>query len=241
MEEIVSSNPEIASDFDALYKVIIEAYLHTHNNVLRSKRDLLTDVFYLLYKSELTSEKYGFPQDIIKQFDEGNPLPSNVYLFDRVFYSCLFMSLCLFLHNKKRTDSPTTKAFLNKHTNDADLKECFEYIEKNKGKSEEKDDKEKNIKKAEDKFRQIRNRILSQREVYIQNKAWSAMRKDQEFEWALYTILDDENFAKKYDPKIVDTFKRLGNLNNDIYNLLQSDPKTFTLKIAKDALDKYYS
>ena len=151
--------------------------------------------------------------------------------------TCLYASLCLYLHNTKRIKPLTLRAFLENNTYDEHLKKCFEIVNNEKGKTFEGDEARKYIKGAEDRLRQTRHRILSERENYNDNKAWSAIRKDKEFEWGLYCILDDN----KTDEVIHETYKRWGNLNNDINNLLELDCKTVMPKQITEAFNKYHS
>ncbi|MBB5335622.1 regulator of replication initiation timing [Pectinatus brassicae] len=67
------------------------------------------------------------------------------------------------------------------------------------------------------KLRKIRNRLLSKRQTYIKRSEGSVMSIDLKFEWSFMYVL--EKLANSNED-LFDTYKRIGNLYNDVGKVL---------------------
>ena len=136
--------------------------------------------------------------------------------YDSVYDSCLFTTLCLYLHNTKRIKGTSLGSFIYQHS-------PMDYRKKHPSHKGYKDD----ILYSETAtLRKMRNRLFTSRRGMSKNPQWAAMDKDSEYEWLLYFAFHDE--AKTEDFKDMDvhrdakTFKRIGNLYNDFEFLLDT-------------------
>lgn len=155
-------------------------------------------------------------------------------LKDNVFDACFFTTLSGFLNTSKRIKGKSFHDFV--YDNDP-LK--FRYSDSpNYGNLDLLNDRK-------DALRQYRSRLFRARNVYYRNSQRQAITKDAEHEWTFYYVIDD------YDDIVRDTFKRFGNLYNDInkavdadkddgYNVnLQKAYKKFRSKLKKIKYENY--
>ena len=171
-----------------------------------------------------------------KIFDEGLDFHKDV------FEACAFASIAIYLNSSKRCKRKSIKKFIRQassplgfedYEEDEDDEDKYAYVDKkssstNSGKYCEHIDLVP--------FRKMRNRVLSSKLVYPEPVEWSAMSVDAMYEWSLYFRIANSN------EKIRDTYKRLGNLNNDVRGVikLQSDNKDYRDK-ANRAYKRYIS
>ena len=172
-----------------------------------------------------------------KIFEEDSPLYTNV------FDACFLTTLCMYLHDTKRIKGMSVGKFIYHNSLEGyDIKSPTNYS------SYENPDVSLIYDKTT--LRQRRYRILSERSVYIERPEWSAISKDSEHEWAFQYVLDgieDKNVRKDME----NTYKRIGNLYNDINKALKSPIddgyqgrfesayKKFASKLGKIDYDKF--
>lgn len=143
----------------------------------------------------------------------------NTRIHDNVFEACFFTTLCMFIHGSKRIKGVSLRRFLYEHSPYQynikglyDVKRSkfyfdYEYPEKDSLGF-------KFIGKEEAALRQMRYRLLSTRATYDKQPEWSALRMDSEYEWAFLYVLNN------LDKGLLDIYKRIGNLYNDINTAL---------------------
>lgn len=232
-ERIFIDNPSKKIEFSYLFDKKEDFFRYIEDDDILTEKDLLKNAFSIVYDLDVTLGKNNSPNfTFFKFFEEGIPSVNNIFLYDNVYDACLYLALCQYLHNTTRLKHQTLREFTYNNS-------LFKFNQKGSP----------NFCKLTPvansdllsfettKLRKARNRILSQRKVYNDNTIWNAMRKDSEFEWALYYVLMDDNT----DPTISDTFKRLGNLNNDINTLLKSDNDDITQAEIQAAYNKFNS
>lgn len=172
-------------------------------------------------------------------FSESDPLVQGINVYDSVYKACFFSVLCTFLHDTVRIKGKSLGRFIYDNSleyyNDKNSQNYFLYEDYS-------DDRFRN---DITKLRQTRYRILSSRPVYNKRPEWSAMPKDSEYEWTFYYTL------QVLDESLQDTYKRIGNLYNDIKKELNSDRdegyqdrlanayKKFTAKLKKLKYENY--
>lgn len=157
-------------------------------------------------------------------FIEGFAVDENIFLFDSVFEACLYTSLCMFLHNSKRIQGKRLREIVYEHS---------QYNYKEKGYKI--DNYANGLSEEEASFRKMRNRILSERSVYDSRKKWQTVSKDSEYEWSLYFNLENLN------DDLRDTYKRIGNLYNDIKKALILPKDDDYINKLQQAYDKFVS
>jgi hypothetical protein len=170
-----------------------------------------------------------FVDDEYKIFQEDTPFYSNMY---DAYY---FTSLCSFLHSTKRIKAMSLRDFLyNNSSYKYNVKGTPLYFDLNKhGKGDVKSEGYGQIRIEEDTLRQKRHRLLKNRPVYIKKTEWSAMSADSEYEWSFLYVLNS------LDDDLADTYKRLGNLYNDVNKVLEKEnPSKEDLEYA---YNKFYS
>ena len=151
-------------------------------------------------------------------------------LHDDVFDACFFSSICMFIHSTKRLSGVSLRKFLYKYsTANYSLKGSTNYFEY--------DDYTKNasdlLTSEETKLRQTRYRLLSKRAVYNKRTEWSAIAADSEHEWSFYYVLSELN------NDIQETYKRIGNLYNDINKERELSNYVVDEKRLDGAFDKF--
>lgn len=203
---------------------LVDRAQNFHNNIVLFEKDNIGYKFFYerLYDlkeelikeldevNELTGEivlktvleevyDFSIKQDLFfENFENRSVFGGDVVLYDSVFEACSYTALCMFLHNTTRIKGKTLREFVYQNSL-ADYKSHCSIENKCSGLSEE-----------EVAVRKMRNRILSQREVNDERKKWQAVSKDSEYEWSLYFGMSS------FDVKLQDTYKRMGNLYNDI-------------------------
>jgi len=179
-----------------------------------SKPELLHRIFYQIYRLFKIS---GFD---LRLFCKDSPLS------ERIYESCLFTTLCSFLHATKRIKGSSLKDFvLHNHPLDFDNIESPNY-------------RTSLWDSESDKLRKARNRLFSKNNsVYIKNDQWAGMTKDAEHEWRFFYVLDNVNA----DETIRDTYKRIGNLYTGIDQALDSPKDSGYSDRIKEAYKKFLS
>lgn len=182
---------------------------------------------------------------IIEQYTEFNVFHRNKSIYKNVYEACFFTTLCMFIHGTIRIKGVSLRKFLYDFSSKKynlkgsnDIKRSEFYFDYN---FPEKDSKGFNdIEKEETKLRQMRYRLLSKRATYIQKPEWSAISVDSKKEWSFIYALDNLYSSNN---ELFDTYKRIGNLYNDInkelkidnvnYSRLESAYKKFLNKLRK--------
>lgn len=171
-----------------------------------SKDELFIEVAHEIYFAYKASEN-----DLILF---GNELSYSGDAYQAYFFSML----CAFLHASRRIKRKTLRDFVYGNNpqkfKDPDSPNYYHHTL---------------LENEVEKLRKLRNRLLSRGELYIKNLQWSAISKGSEHEWTFYYALEDA------DERVQDTFKRLGNLYNDInkaLNLSQDNNYKNRLKAA---------
>ena len=149
-------------------------------------------------------------------------------IYNDAFEACLFISLCMFLHDSKRIDGMTQQDFVYKY-------DPRGFNEKESPNYYDKENLNYHYDEALDtgnKLRKYRSRLFSFRPVHNTSE-WSSIRKASEHEWKLYYNL------KKADKKIQKTYKDIRNLNNEIEGALNSPEESVFIEELKSAYDKF--
>ncbi len=190
---------QVLTNYKTLYIKIYEKISFEKNNSQdnQNRETLLKSLFSEIYTTSTMCNL------CFTHFLEGAPLYNNVS------NACFFTSLCMFLHETTRTKSISLKNFI--YTNSLDY-----YNDKNSKYFCPFDNPSDELLKDIDTLKKRRYRLLSSKPVYHKRKEWAAMAKDSEHEWTFMYVLEAENDTLK------DTFKRIGNLYNEINNALAS-------------------
>lgn len=156
-------------------------------------------------------------------------------LKDKVFDACFFTALCTFLDSSKRIKGKSLRTFVeDNHPNEFGKPDSPYY----------RNPQEKE--RAIESLRKSRNRQLTTGNVYYKHSQWQAVTKDVEYEWIFYYTIDD------FDDIVRDTFKRFGNLYNDINKVIDADMdheycenlqkayKKFQSKLSKIKYENYF-
>lgn len=143
-------------------------------------------------------------------------------MYDKVYEACFFTALCIYISHSNRIKGKTYQVFYR----DNFIKP--EIWNQNKANDDE------DFFHGVDALRQQKNRLLKERSVYIKRPQWSGMPKDSEHEWKLYNLLNKKD-------TLSDTYKRLGNLYNDIIKALKSPNDKEYAERVKKAYEKFLS
>lgn len=162
---------------------------------------------------------------VIRQYSEFAVFYKNKVLYDHVFEACFFTTLCMFINGSRRIKGISLRRFLYDHSPNQynfkgarDLKRSKYYFDY--------DYPEKDslgftyIEKEEATLRQMRYRLLATRAAYDKRPEWSAIRADSKYEWAFLYVLNN------LDENLLDTYKRIGNLYNDVNAALHAFKKS---------------
>lgn len=156
----------------------------------KAKEDILRVIFSRVYDFIISHNKTTRRADY-SIFD------STTGLYNDVFESCFFISLCMYLHDTKRIKGSSLRKFIYDHSpmgygvegsqNYFDYSRPKHFIEISDNKIVGSD---RGITSAENKLRQYRTRLRANRPVKIRDVEWSAIRRTSEHEWELYFALD---------------------------------------------------
>lgn len=127
-------------------------------------------------------------------------------LHDDILRTCFFHAICLFLHSSTRIGGISLRKFVYENS---PLNLCVVDSPNYRNPSLWGNEEER--------LRKSRNRLLSKGKVYYKKSQWTAITKDSEYEWTFYYALE------KASNVLQNTFKRIGNLYNDIDKALNSD------------------
>lgn len=176
-----------------------------------SKSDLLLEIFSQIY--HWIEASVFLPELFFNQ----QPLNNTIY------ETMLFSTLCSFFHTSRRIKGISLSKFvLDHHPLNFNDKESPNYYCLNLRNSEA------------NRLRTHRNRLFSTRKVYIEKIQWNAMPKDLEYEWDFFYTLD-------LSEDVNATFKRIKNLNADIYKALRTTKDSGYTERLKNAYKKYMS
>lgn len=214
--------------YETLYKLRTDIINFLKENSL-SREQILEYVF---------SEIYTF---ITMRFFEFAYFLKGAPLYDSVYDSCLFTSLCMYLHNTKKIDGISLSKFTYENLPyQFNVKDTDNYSDL--------------LISASATLRQKRYRLLSSRPVYIKRPQWSSMSEDSIYEWNLYHILEgklscdvinewcmNHNLTAEELYIIQDTHKRIGNLYNDLSKALDAEKNNIYKSNLKKAFGQYVS
>lgn len=191
-----ADDPESKNFFENLYnfKKVLVQKLNKEDLTNTKKLDLFFHQMFVFTVSQAEESAY---------FIEVFSVDEEIFLFDSVFEACSYSTLCMFLHNSKRIEGKRLREIVYEHSRHNYKEEGYKIYNYSNGLSEE-----------EASFRKMRNRILSERSAYDTRSKWQSVSKDSEYEWAFY--------FKDLNDELKDTYKRIGNLYNDVNKALQS-------------------
>lgn len=165
--------------YTALYDLRTQILSALDEENFSDKKQMLKSVFLCIY------EFIGASNDKFSIYR--NPSP----FYEEAFEACFFTSLCMFLNHTTRIKGKGLEAFIKDNSPSYNANDPYAKY---------------SLTCDKDSLRKYRNRLFSQRPVYIQRKEWNGMPADSEYEWTLKYVLE------KADETTQDTFKRIGNL-----------------------------
>ncbi len=220
--------------YETLYKLRSDTINFLKENSL-SREQILEYVF---------SKIYTF---ITMRFFEFAYFLKEAPLYDNVYDSCLFTSLCMYLHNTKRIDGISLSEFTYENS-------PYQFNVEGTDNYCTPDDYPNLLTSDSTSLRQKRYRLLSSRPVYTRRPQWSAMSEDSIYEWNLYYILESNSSLDKVNEWrinhnltadefdiIKETHKRIGNLNNALTKALGSEKNNNYRINLKKAYKRYIS
>jgi len=227
---------------------LIERNKHFHGNLELKDEEIIGN-------AEFSQNLYNLKNYILRILDDGNfsdhqhilhIVFSNIYdfiigqdytfdIFDistnfysHIYDALFFTSLGMFLHDTKRIRGKTLTEFIYDNSSQNYNKESsINYCTLK--------DPLPDLMLDKTTFRKSRHRLLSSRPVFTDRSEWSAISKDSEYEWSLKYLLERDTDS------IFDTYKRIGNLYNDIFKELDSAKTSTDSKRLKDAYTKFLS
>ncbi|WMC91318.1 hypothetical protein [Kineothrix sp. MB12-C1] len=149
-------------------------------------------------------------------------------VYGDVFEACFFTELSTFLHDTNRIKGMTLKMFVYKNSNNY-------YNDKNSANYRPFKSSRDDMHSEWNTLRRARHRLLSERPVYDKKSEWSAMQKDSQHEWSFYYTLE------MMDDDIKDTYKRIGNLYNDINKVIHSTEHSVDKSLKEAAYKRFLS
>ncbi len=163
---------------------------------------------------------------------------------DDVVDVCLFMGLCAFIQETKRIPASSLTQYIYTHSPRQFNKEGFiengfnmrnpDYI--NLKYDKEGSEKRKPLIKTSANMRQYKSRLFANRPSPIPGKEWNFISKASEHEWLQYFDYIERN--NEAEDVFADTFKRIGNLYNDLYKVLYTASKNKDLLFSDNYLKK---
>lgn len=176
-----------------------------------SRKVVLQKISYKIYLT------YKASDDSLMKFGAKSQYSDDVY---KVYF---FHLLSTYLHASKKVPGKTLRNFVQDHHpqrfNDPDspnYQSAQAFFE-------------------EERLRKARNRLLSRGDVYYKASQWSAIPKDAEYEWSFYYVLEGANET------VQDTFKRFGNLYNDIDKAIKLAEKDGDKEHLREGYKKFLS
>lgn len=176
-----------------------------------SKEEVLHKLSYKIYFT------YKACENDLQLFGGESPFGNDIY---EVYF---FSLLSYYLHTTKRISGKTLRNFVKDHHperfNDPDSRnyqntQSFFEVEL---------------------LRKARHRHLSKGDVYLKTPQWSAIAKDAEHEWSFYYAAKDAGETAQ------DTFKRFGNLYNDIDKAIHLTKKDGDKEHLRQGYEKFLS
>jgi hypothetical protein len=189
-----------------------------------SRRELLQNVFTRTYEFIVTID------NAFEIFDK------DYKYFQSVFDACLFTSLCHFINTTKRIKGLSLRKFVYKHSSfKYSIKGSPNYFDlKNSHKNTTAfalfEDEERNL-------RQTRYRLFSKKKTYVERSEGSAIPMDSEYELSFMSIIIQD----LKDTSLVDVYKRIFNLYNEIHNIHKLPKDDNYGEKVKSALKKFMS
>ena len=149
-----------------------------------------------------------------------NDTSAQINLIDSYFFSVL----CTFMHTTTRIKRKSYSDFIyERHPSKYNDPASPSHLSKAQ------------IEFETDKFRKSRNRKLKKGRVYIPEHKWAAVPKTLEHELAFHFIIEQKN------SDLTDTYKRLGNLYNDILRVVDAEKNSQFEDNLRDAVKKFHS
>lgn len=228
-EKIIEGNSEFFEAADFFEQFILSSRYSTdirfpkeNNDDKQLLKNVLSKIYDFIYDGTVTT------------YDPLRITFSKKSLNETVASSCIFTILCTFLHTSTRMKGKPFPDFICEYDPQRDF-----YL-KNYGQCSKAD-----IENDAARLRKSRYRKLRQGSVYIPEYKWAAVSADLEHELSFRFVIEQS------DPDLVDTYKRFGNLYNDILktidgekgndyakNLLNAEKK-FLAKVHKLDYSKY--
>ena len=171
---------------------------HVTSNTLMN--NVFSNIHYFILNAD-EDEQFQYFNEFYYRFD------SRFQFYNCTIEACVLTSLCHFFTHTKKIKSLSISEFLKKNFEEKfDLK---------KGNSD--------ITSEANRLRKARHRLLSGRDVYVERGEWSAIPESSEYELSLleeFYLSNDEDIEILYE-----TYKRIGNLYNDINKSFTSSTK----------------
>lgn len=183
-----------------------------------------------LEPKQVLQKSFNIIYDFIIQLDSSLSIFNiNTNFYQHIHDACFFTVLSLFLFHSNRIPGKSLRRFVydnsTAHYNQNGSRNYFDF----------ENSSDDNLLNEESTFRKMRHRILSNRNIYIKRPEWSAMSADAESEWAFYYTLTNLNDTLR------DTYKRLGNLYNDVNRILELSGDSDYSSKANSAYQKFLS
>lgn len=165
-------------------------------------------------------------------------------LYYEVFDICLFMTLSMFIHTSTRIKASSLReltyqyshmGFSNQPSKSSDFSAATTFRDLDKITKDR-------LYSTEVTLRKHRDRLFSGRTNDIRNHEWSAMPKSSKHEWSSYFDYQETLGPEaSFNDEMKDTFKRIGNLYNDINKAVNSEQDSGYKSRLQNAFKKFCS
>lgn len=218
-------NEQFFTELHTLYELLITGLIQMNdagNEIILKK--VFTNIYNFVVR---TNDKF-----IV--FGENSRFHSNV------FEACFFTALCLFIQDSKRVKGLSLRKFVYNNSlsgfNVKNSTNYFDYNEKNPDKYRENAVEYQRLIEEDVVIRQMKHRLLQFRNANTKRPEWSTMPGSSEHEWSFHYVL------KSLSKESQETYKRVGNLNNDIIKVFMlSSPKNDNYNERVDEAFKKFS
>ncbi|MCM1329147.1 MAG: hypothetical protein NC253_06860 [Ruminococcus sp.] len=217
-------NPILLFQLSCLYDIEENLFKKIEKGEFSTTKDLLIETFSNVYDLDLRTKKSDMNNDPYDFFDKKYSDSDNSF-YKIAFEACLFFALCYFIHNTKRLKHKSLTKFI--HDNPP-YENYNEYNTENSNSDILTSDAAT--------LRQHRHRLMSKRGFRNKNPQWNTISNDAEHEWKLYFKMKNPN--EKEEP-IFNIYKRLHNLYNKVYGIINSDRVDITRAEIETAYKKF--
>ena len=234
-------NKFLAVDNDKYYSILYENILDIQDEISTfasesySGQGLTLNEILRLILGKSYNLILAMGYELYRDFDE--------YVHNEVFDVCLFQGLCTYIQETNRIQTSTAIQYTYTHSpkqfnqegvmkDGLDVRNPY-YI--NLAYDKEGNEKREPLTKTSANMRQYKSRLFANRLSPIPGTEWMFMPNASEHEWLQYFEYIED---KSEDGKIFrDTFKRIGNLYNDLYKALKQNDKNGILKPKENYLE----